>query len=53
VERFFNLSLDQGLLFDYFLFCRDSLRFTPPLIISDSELEELCSLVNETLEKAG
>ncbi len=53
VERFFNLSLKQGLLFDYFLFCRDSIRFAPPLIISDQELTELCALVVETLDQAG
>jgi len=53
VEKFFNLSLKQGLLFDYFLFCKDSIRFAPPLIISDQELTELCSLVVETLDMAG
>ena len=53
VERFFNLSLERGLLFDYFLFCKDSIRFAPPLIIDNAELTELCQLVNDTLESAG
>lgn len=53
VENFFNISLKQGLLFDYFLFCKDSIRFAPPLIISDQEVAELCALVVETLDLSG
>jgi acetylornithine/N-succinyldiaminopimelate aminotransferase len=53
VNRFFALSLEQGLLFDYFLFCKDSIRIAPPLIMTDSEADEMCDTILDTLEKAG
>ncbi len=51
VDRFFKISLSQGLLFDYFLFCRDAIRVAPPLTISEEELSDLCTRIIETLEK--
>jgi acetylornithine/succinyldiaminopimelate/putrescine aminotransferase len=51
VKRFFDLSLEQGLMFDYFLFCKDGIRITPPLTITTEELDELCSLILDTLDK--
>ncbi|MCX6226986.1 MAG: aspartate aminotransferase family protein [Bacteroidia bacterium] len=53
VHRFFNLCLEKGLLFDYFLFCKDSIRIAPPLIMSDEEATEMCKLINETLEQTS
>jgi len=53
VKRFFDLSLEQGLMFDYFLFCRDAIRVAPPLTITPEELDEMCSLILETLDKTG
>lgn len=53
VERFFNLSLENGLIFDYFLFCKDSIRITPPLIISDEEAEEMCGRMIDTLDQTS
>ncbi|HOO99127.1 MAG TPA: aspartate aminotransferase family protein [Bacteroidales bacterium] len=42
----------HGLILDYFLFCNDSFRIAPPLIISDDEIKEACSrllsLIDET-----
>jgi len=53
VNRFFDLSLQNGMLFDYFLFCKDSIRIAPPLIMTNSEAEEMCGLIIETLDQAG
>lgn len=53
VNQFFNMSLEKGLLFDYFLFCKDSIRITPPLVMSDEEAVEMCKLIIETLDETG
>jgi acetylornithine/succinyldiaminopimelate/putrescine aminotransferase len=40
-----------GLFLDYFLFCDDSFRITPPLIIKEEEIElacrQICALLND------
>jgi acetylornithine/succinyldiaminopimelate/putrescine aminotransferase len=53
VTRFFTHSLEMGLLFDYFLFCKDSIRIAPPLVMTDDEAMEMCRLITETLEMAS
>jgi acetylornithine/N-succinyldiaminopimelate aminotransferase len=51
VNQFFNKCIENGMLFDYFLFCKDSIRIAPPLIISDEQAEEMCSLIIRTLDQ--
>jgi acetylornithine/succinyldiaminopimelate/putrescine aminotransferase len=53
VDRFFNLSLKNGLLFDYFLFCKDSIRIAPPLVMTDEEAVEMCTRISKTLDQTG
>ncbi len=53
VNQFFNLSLENGLLFDYFLFCKDSIRIAPPLVMSDDEALDMCARVIRTLDQTG
>jgi acetylornithine/N-succinyldiaminopimelate aminotransferase len=53
VHRFSNLCPANGLLFDSFLFCKDSIRIAPPLIMSDEEAEEMCALIIKVLDLAS
>ena len=53
VNQFFNLSLENGLIFDFFLFCKDSIRIAPPLVMSDAEAEEMCKLIIQTLDQTA
>lgn len=53
VNQFFNLCPEKGLLFDYFLFCKDSIRIAPPLVMSNEETVEMCSLITETLDQTS
>ena len=46
-------ALQVGLLIDSFLFCESALRISPPLIITESDMDKLASLVNESVKKAG
>lgn len=52
VGKFFRLSVQNGLLYDYFLFCNDSIRIAPPLVISDAEILEMCDRIVRTLDQA-
>jgi adenosylmethionine-8-amino-7-oxononanoate aminotransferase len=53
VIQFFNLSLENGLLFDFFLFCKDSIRIAPPLVMSDEQAGEMCGMIIHTLDQTG
>lgn len=44
---------DYGLVLDYFLFCADSFRIAPPLIISEDEIAVACNLLKKLLDDAG
>ena len=39
-----------GLILDYFLFCADSFRIAPPLIISESEILQACRQLKDLLD---
>jgi acetylornithine/N-succinyldiaminopimelate aminotransferase len=41
---------DYGLVLDYFLFCNDSFRIAPPLIITEEEVVMACSLLKQLLD---
>ena len=48
---------EHGLVLDYFLFCGDSFRIAPPLIINNEEIKEACRrlklLLDDALKNAG
>ena len=44
-------SLQQGVLTDWFLSCDYALRIAPPLIISDQEIIQACSVIVQAIEK--
>ncbi|MCS6833163.1 MAG: aminotransferase class III-fold pyridoxal phosphate-dependent enzyme, partial [Flammeovirgaceae bacterium] len=38
-------ALALGVLTDWFLYCNNSMRIAPPLIIEDAQIEEACHLI--------
>jgi acetylornithine/N-succinyldiaminopimelate aminotransferase len=44
---------DYGIVLDYFLFCDNSFRIAPPLIISEKEIESACDSLKKILNDAG
>lgn len=48
-------AIELGVITDWFLFCDNSMRIAPPLIITDDEIKEACTIIiqaiNETLKK--
>jgi acetylornithine/succinyldiaminopimelate/putrescine aminotransferase len=49
-QKIIHKALEKGLLTDWFLFNDQSIRIAPPLIISEQEIEEACSILNECLD---
>jgi len=51
IERLFKRCIENGLLFDFYLFDPESFRIAPPLTITQAELEELLDLVIKSLDE--
>jgi acetylornithine/N-succinyldiaminopimelate aminotransferase len=43
---------DYGIILDYFLFCSDSFRIAPPLVITEQEIKTACSCLIKLLDAA-
>ncbi|MDR1055496.1 MAG: aspartate aminotransferase family protein [Prevotellaceae bacterium] len=43
LQRFIKAAFEAGIATDWFIFCSSAFRIAPPLIITESEIEEVCS----------
>lgn len=43
-------TIEKGVITDWFLFCDNSMRIAPPLIISHEQIEEACRKIIEAIE---
>jgi putrescine aminotransferase len=43
-------AIEKGVVTDWFLFCDDSMRIAPPLIITEEEIREACGIILEAIE---
>ena len=50
VKQLIKKCLDKGLITDWFLFRDNALRIAPPLIISEGQVREACSIILEAIE---
>ena len=46
LKKIIDQAIEKGVLTDWFLFCDNSMRIAPPLIISDEEIIEACSIIS-------
>lgn len=44
-------AINNGILTDWFLFCNNSMRISPPLIISKKQLKKAAQIILESIEK--
>lgn len=49
--RAVELLTASGVMTDWFLFCDTAFRISPPLVISDDEVDEVCLLIEQVLNK--
>lgn len=52
VHAIYHACLKRGVITFWFLSCNNSFRLAPPLNISESEIEEACRKINESIEEA-
>ena len=50
LEKIIKNLLDLGVLSDWFLFCDNSMRIAPPLIISEEEIKKACSKILQAID---
>ena len=43
-------AIQLGVITDWFLFCDNSMRIAPPLIITDAQIREACSVILESID---
>src|SRR5690606_13895905 len=51
VENVSKYCADHGVMIDWFLHCETALRLAPPLIISEKEIEEACSIILDGINR--
>jgi 4-aminobutyrate aminotransferase-like enzyme len=51
VKKVIDRCIEKGLLTDWFLFCDNSMRIAPPLIISKEEIQWACQIILETINE--
>jgi len=43
-------AIELGVITDWFLFCNNSMRIAPPLIITDEQIQEACTVILEAID---
>ncbi len=45
-------AIELGLITDWFLFCDDSMRIAPPLIITDEQIKDACKILLKAIDES-
>lgn len=51
LKKIIDRAIQLGLLTDWFLYCDNSMRIAPPLIINESEIEEACQIILQAIDE--
>jgi len=51
VSKLLDLFVENGIIVDQFLFNSNSFRIAPPLIITETEIKEICKTINFCMDK--
>ena len=49
--RLMEIFKEEGIMSDWFLYCDTAFRISPPLTISESEIEECCQIIMRSLDR--
>ncbi|MCS6822681.1 MAG: aspartate aminotransferase family protein [Cytophagaceae bacterium] len=52
LKRIIERCLEYGVITDWFLFCNNSMRIAPPLIITDEQIEQACGLIMKAVDES-
>ena len=49
--KIMDMFIERGILSDWFLYCDTAFRISPPLTISEAEIEECCTIIERSLDR--
>jgi len=49
--KLMEIFKEEGIMSDWFLYCDTAFRISPPLTISESEIEECCEIIERSLDR--
>ena len=49
--RLMEIFKEEGIMSDWFLYCDTAFRISPPLTISEAEIEECCEIIERSLDR--
>jgi acetylornithine/succinyldiaminopimelate/putrescine aminotransferase len=49
--RLMEIFKEEGIMSDWFLYCDTAFRISPPLTISEAEIEECCTIIRQSLDR--
>ena len=49
--RLMEIFKEEGVMSDWFLYCDTAFRISPPLTISEAEIEECCEIIKRSLDR--
>jgi acetylornithine/succinyldiaminopimelate/putrescine aminotransferase len=52
LKKVIDKAIELGVLTDWFLYCDNSMRIAPPLIINELQIKEACQLILEAIDSA-
>ena len=52
VKKIVGKAISKGVILDWFLFCPNSIRITPPLIITEEQIAEAVSIILDSIEES-
>jgi acetylornithine/succinyldiaminopimelate/putrescine aminotransferase len=51
LKKVIDRCIEKGLITDWFLFCDNSMRIAPPLVITDEEILQACQIITTVLKE--
>ncbi len=51
LKAIIDACIEEGVVTDWFLFCDNSMRIAPPLIISEEQIREVCGIILKVLDR--
>lgn len=52
LKKIIDRAIELGVITDWFLFCDDSMRIAPPLVITEQEIREACRVILQAIEES-
>ncbi len=51
LKKVIDKTIEHGVLTDWFLFCDDTMRIAPPLVITEEEIRKACQIILQSIDE--